>query len=290
MQKAFTLIELLVVIAIVGILAGMVVVNMSGATESARVAKLKVYSGSIRSSLLMNRVSEWKFDEGMGTSATDTIGSNSGILVGNPVWKSGANCVDGGCLQFSGSNDYVNAGNGASLNFGAGTFTVETWAKTTDAATANWVGLVGKWSSSGYYLQYFPSTSAWAFGWHSSTFLNPTKSISDGNWHHIVGVRAGSTFAKLYIDGVFIGNHNGIPNVSSDTTENLNIGRLSPGLGRYFNGSIDEVRIYNAAMTVSAIREDYLAGLDRLLAGGQITEREYQKKLSDLNSTYATSE
>jgi prepilin-type N-terminal cleavage/methylation domain-containing protein len=289
-ERAFTLIELLVVIAIVGILAGLAVVNMSGATEAARIAKLKVYSNSIRSSLMGNRVSEWKFDEGTGTSTADTVGTNSGILVSNPAWRSSANCVSGSCLQFNGTSDYINAGNAASLDFGTGTFTIETWVKTTDFATANWVGLVGKWSSSGYYLQYFPSTSVWAFGWHSSTYLNPTKNIADGNWHHIVGVRTGSTFAKLYVDGGLIGSHNSIPNISSDTTENLNIGRLSPGLGRYLNGSIDEVRIYGAALTASIIHDRYVSGLDKLLDSDQITEQNYKQRLADLNSTYAASE
>jgi hypothetical protein len=47
---------------------------------------------------------------------------------------------------------------------------------------------------------------------------------------------------------------------------------------------IDEVRIYSAALTASAIRGQYLAGLDKLLAKGAIAEENYQQRLSELNS------
>jgi len=119
-KSGFTLIELLVVIAIVGILAGLAVVNMSGATEAARIAKLKVYSNSIRSSLMGDRVSEWRFDDGSGATTSDVVSMNNGILTNfnfdtTDGWRSGSSCVSGGCLEFDGANDYVNAGNACTI-------------------------------------------------------------------------------------------------------------------------------------------------------------------------------
>jgi len=61
-RQAFTLIELLVVIAIIGILSGLIIVSMNGITNSATVAKAQVFSNSLRNALMMNLVSEWKFD------------------------------------------------------------------------------------------------------------------------------------------------------------------------------------------------------------------------------------
>ena len=76
-RVAFTLIELLVVIAIIGILSGLIITTMSGATESARIAKLKVYSNSVRDTLGANMVSEWKFDgptgDGIAATANDVL-------------------------------------------------------------------------------------------------------------------------------------------------------------------------------------------------------------------------
>ena len=67
-KKGFTLIELLVVIAIVGILAGIIIVSMTSATDSAIMAKAKVFSNSMRDSMSSSIVSEWKFD---GTGVAD---------------------------------------------------------------------------------------------------------------------------------------------------------------------------------------------------------------------------
>ena len=53
---------------------------------------------------------------------------------------------------------------------------------------------------------------------------------------------------------------------------------------------IDDIRIYNVSLTASAVREQYAAGLDKLLASGQITNQDYQQRLADLDSTYATKE
>ena len=59
-------------------------------------------------------VGYWKFDEGGGTTAYDASGNgNDGTLTNGPKWTQGK---EGGALAFDGRNDYVNAGNGASLN------------------------------------------------------------------------------------------------------------------------------------------------------------------------------
>jgi prepilin-type N-terminal cleavage/methylation domain-containing protein len=304
MEKAFTLIELLVVIAIIGILAGMVVVNMSGATESARVAKSKAFSNSIRSSLLMNRVSEWRFDEGAGTGTADTVGANTGILVHSPAWKSGADCVSGGCLDFDGTNDYIdlNYEVGADLN-GASGITFEAWIKNNDlpaASARRWIfGTRINGGTAGYEIGLYDVNKIIVAG-RSSTgdiWLNKTAFFTTTDqWRHIVGILDfPNDKIKIYLDGVETANEtvsfaNAIYTRGAPAEEDR-IGN-NPGMAAdsYFNGLIDEVRVYNSALPSSAIREQYVAGLDKLLAGGQITDQDYQKRTADLNSIYATSE
>ncbi|RZN42511.1 MAG: DUF11 domain-containing protein [Methanosarcinales archaeon] len=200
-------------------------------------------------------VAEWRFDEGSGSVLVDSSGNgNDGVIYG-ATWVEGK-CE--GALRFDGVDDYVDCGSDASLEFGTSTFTIETWVKTTDTTTDGWKGIVGRWDdSNGYWLQYAPSTGAWAFGWHGSTFLNPTKRIGDGNWHHVVSKRVGLTSAELYIDGAFIGSRTDLPRTSSDTIDPLSMGRLSSGYGRYFKGIIDEVLIYNRALTAEEIKQHY---------------------------------
>ena len=293
MQRAFTLIELLVVIAIVGILAGMVVVNMSGATESARIAKLKVYSSSIRSSLLMNRVSEWKFDEGAGTTTVDTVGASNGVLNNfnfdsGDGWRSGSSCVSEGCLQFDGTDDYVDCGSSLNLDI-SNAITIEAWVKTSTTQSNKGImerGTVGVGSSYDY-MMYFHTDTIYFF-MHDSAgtedFIGTAFDFHDDKWHHYAMLFDGD-YIKVYADGKKIGSKNTVLTNIRTGTGTLHFGRYATS---YFNGLIDGSRIYSAALPASAIREQYVAGLDKLLAGGQVVGKDYRQRIIELNSGICT--
>ena len=162
LQIGFTLIELLVVIAIIGILSGLIITTMSGATESARIAKLKVYSNSVRDTLGANLVSEWKFDgsgklDGETASAVyvkDTWGNNTGTISGTPKVYSGSSCVSGSCLNFNGSTDFIDYGDPTdnSLDFGVGvSFTISAWMKRNDLSTHHGI-VIAKGGMAGRYI------------------------------------------------------------------------------------------------------------------------------------------
>ena len=70
-------------------------------------------------------VSEWTFNEGTGTTAYDSVGSNHGTLVNGPTWTTGL--IDG-ALSFDGSDDIVSVPDSASLDF-ADAITMEAWVK-----------------------------------------------------------------------------------------------------------------------------------------------------------------
>ena len=294
MEKAFTLIELLVVIAIVGILAGMVVVNMSGATDAAKIAKAKSFSGSVRSSLLMNRVSEWKFDEGSGTSTADTVGVNNGTLVNfnfdtTSGWRNGSDCVSGSCLQFDGSNDYVNAGNTANLNI-TDAFTIEAWIKTSNV-NKSYQGIIRQGTTQNGVHFMFENSGGTVAGWARLNGvwagMAHSPALTNNTWYHVALVYNGSS-SVVYTNGV-----KGTPFVQSGTITGFDTSALTISQSPYggsFIGMIDDSRIYNAALASSVIRNQYLAGIDQLLVKGQITNEEYQKRLSDINSTYAIEE
>jgi prepilin-type N-terminal cleavage/methylation domain-containing protein len=295
MEKAFTLIELLVVIAIVGILAGLAVVNMSGATEAARIAKLKVFADSVNNSLLGNRVSEWKLDEGTGTTTADTVGANGGILANfnfdsTDGWRSSSSCVSGGCLQFDGTNDYVNCGNlGAmpsqgTLSFWMNPSVVESY--------RNPFATVYNGSNAGIR---FEENNVGTFGaivgndigtYTAGNYLD--AGLQANRWYHVVLVWDQTTNnMKGYLDGA--NKFNKANTYWATTMPAVAIGN-GYSSARFWKGFIDEVRIYNAVMTASAVREQYVAGLDKLLASNQITEQDYQQRLADLNLTYAVKE
>jgi len=202
-KQAFTLIELLVVIAIIGILSSLIVVSMSGVTQKANIAKAQVFSNSLRNSLMLNLVSEWKFDEGTGTSTFDNWQVKTGTISGS-IWKTETSCVYKNCLQFD-TDDYVSA-SGVSLS---GDYSLEGWVKMETAAGGADRILVSLGStSSGYpkFLVAYSTTKKPLIYLLNTNYRYGSTDCADGKWHHwYFGVVGGAindiTSAKIYIDG-----------------------------------------------------------------------------------------
>jgi prepilin-type N-terminal cleavage/methylation domain-containing protein len=282
-KQAFTLIELLVVIAIIGILSGLIVVAMGGMTQKASIAKAQIFSNSLRNSLLLNIISEWKFDgtttDGSPAIANDVLdtwsGGNNGILsTASPTVKTGINCVSGSCLQFNNSSNYVEIIDSDSLTMPK-QLTIEAWVKLSvnnEALTfinKNSEYVVGI-DSSGFLRG---DTSANGFSWQLSNDY-----IETNKWIHIVLTWDGSSI-KLYKDGINVHQFSDSGTIAN-TANNLFIGAYSAS-GTY-KGLIDNVRFYNTVILTSQIKEQYYSGLNSMLAGGNMTKEEYDARLSEM--------
>jgi len=289
-RKSFTLIEIMVIVAVIGILAAVFISRMPAASDRVNIAKGQAWSNSISNSLTGGRVFEWKFDEGAGTTTADRTGANAGILINGPVWKSGSNCVSGACLEFDGSNDYVSVQDVPSLEI-AGNLTLSFWVKP-DVLSNNFMPVVTKNYSKEWLVAVDARGTARAIAWRHGdgtveygTFDNV---FTDGEiWYHIACSRTFSPKTlTCYKNGTKLGTVPYMKEITSGTTP-LTIGS---GYSYYYKGLIDEVRIYDSALSLSAIRGDYIAGLKQLLAKRQITEEEYQKRLTSLDPTYSVNE
>jgi prepilin-type N-terminal cleavage/methylation domain-containing protein len=304
-KQAFTLIELLVVIAIIGILSGLIVITMSGVTQEATLAKAQVFSNSLKNSLLMNLVSEWKFDgitsDGSSAVADDVLDTWSKINNGTvsatpPTVKTGTNCVNGSCLQFNGSANYVDFGSDSSLSMGAGDATVSFWVEFDNATAPRSEILVecgarvGTSGYPGYRLFRYIGTSqlygAFADGTTArvNDYLSTSGTLVASTWYNVVVVFTRASVAQAYINGVkqtgYSLNISGQPgNISN--YESFKIGSDSSSSTR-LAGKMDEVRIYNAAMATSQIKEQYYVGLNKLLVNGGITKKEYLFSVNEM--------
>ncbi len=160
----------------------------------------------------------------------------------------------GNALLFDGVNDYVNVGDIDSLDFGAGDFSVASWAYIKPFAVNTMI--VSKSSSgwfSGYYLGIDNTSNTYymRFGAGNGTengivnnYVNITAYMN--GWHYFVGVKSGNTL-KLFIDGRLTDTDSGFFG-SVSTSNPCGIGARVSTSSMYFNGTIDEVRIYNRAI------------------------------------------
>lgn len=164
--------------------------------------------------------------------------------------------------KFGGTSGLVTVSDHASLNFAAGEeFTLMAWIKTNAATFNNGIGAIIEKNyygvnPTGYLLGIYNGGNVLFFTGNGSspTEVRSTTSYNDGRWHHIVGMRRGSV-GILYVDGELVITNASMNNGSTSNAYSVGIG----GRGRdsgvfYFNGLMDEVRIYRRVLTFEEIK------------------------------------
>ena len=148
------------------------------------------------------------------------------------------------------------------VRFTTQNFTLEAWVK--PAAFVNSTSnfehtILGNDSSNttGYVLRTGGSRKLdFTFGdgtsWYSVTSANPVFTVDE--WTHVAVVRNGTAFT-LYANGVQVAQQTFIQNISLPNA-NLRIAESAGFNGRFFNGSLDEIKIWNTARTVAEVRND----------------------------------
>ena len=165
--------------------------------------------------------------------------------------------------MFTGVNQYVDAGDPASLRL-AGSWTVSAWVYPTALPTgANYYTLAEK-DAAGYYSNYSLSlqTPGWAIIFQdtggTAYHANYATSISTGTWYLVTGVwdSVGQNL-YLYVNGALVATQNETGHVpDANSGRNLIIGETNGG-GDNFPGTIDEVRVYNRALSPQEIWQLY---------------------------------
>jgi hypothetical protein len=194
---------------------------------------------------------------GSGTAWADLSGNgNNGTTSGTPTFSS----ANGGSIVFDGTDDYVTLTRPSTIVTG-GSISIVIWAKWTSTGTT--VSTIqclldNKHTANpmqGFYIQDRPDLSKFlTFGVRpQANSAISTFQVGDGRWHHIVGTNDGTT-SRLYIDGSLNGSfaESGLSTVQT----NISIGR-SELFGRYLNGNIGHVILYNRALTPIEILQNY---------------------------------
>ncbi|MBP9751659.1 MAG: LamG domain-containing protein [Candidatus Moranbacteria bacterium] len=204
-------------------------------------------------------VGYWSFEDGSGTRAEDfsPTSTNTGTLTNGPTWVDGK---IGKALSFDGVNQYVLGGNSSLLDM-SGSLSVSFWIKPSANSGRDYIFAKrsGGGSPDNYNVElYNNKVEIWTYdgSWRGVT---STSSVTIDSWENWV-VTYSSGIVKMYRNGVLDKTDSTTFPVSLTTnTQNFSIGGANTGAST-FEGSLDDVRLYDRALTASEIAGLYAQG------------------------------
>jgi hypothetical protein len=238
-----------------------------------------------------NLVMLWQFEEGAGTTVTDLSGNeNHGTLqnMSNTNWVSGYNCTPSGLIAYypfngnandeSGNehhgtvngatlttdrfgnensaysfdgNDIITVNHSADLNM-EGELSISVWVKPTTLSNAMILGK-SNYSSNTNYLLRTKTTGFLQFEYKK--FANSTNNpLIAGQWNHIAVISEADNTKKIYVNNV-LSTHTESTSPYGLVTNILTIGARTGA--EFFNGVIDDIKIYNKALTADEVLAEY---------------------------------
>jgi hypothetical protein len=189
-----------------------------------------------------NLVGYYTLDEGSGAKAGDTSGKGyHGTLKGTPEWVAGK---IGGALAFGGDGDFVDLANPADWPAGAEPRSMCAWLKTQDL-TATWHFAVAYGSANTNQAMFIGLNGTGLYGGGYGNDVSKTNFWEIDVWHHVALTYDGTT-ARLYADGVEVASAAKAWNL---VRSRARIGQQINDLNEFWVGSVDDVRIYNKALS-----------------------------------------
>jgi large repetitive protein len=198
-------------------------------------------------------VAAYSFDEGTGTTVNDLSGNGNVGTVVNATWTSAAKY--GNALVFNGTNSIVTVPNSATLQL-TNAMTLEAWVNPAVVANA-WTDVIYKYPDN-YYLEATSNSQKVPGGGNTvgatdSTIFG-TTALTPNVWTNLTLTYDGTTL-RLYVNGAQVSSVATPSGPMATSTNPLQIGGDSFHT-QFFNGTIDEVRLYNVALNQTQIQSD----------------------------------
>ena len=222
-------------------------------------------------------------DECSGATANDASGNgNTGtiypVTLGNTtvgtcssgvtteMWNDGTNGKFNASLGFDGTDDYIDSGTSPSLNVVSSAFSVSLWVKLNgQPASGKIMNMISKstlsYSGNGFGFGYDNRTGTPSFDLFKAgvTDQRVTYTLTNGVWYNIAAVQSFSggnpSSVTYYVNGSSIGTYSNASAYQSSSGQTAYIGgKSSYADSVYMNGQIDDVRIYNYALTANQVK------------------------------------
>ena len=203
-------------------------------------------------------IAEYHFDENSGTMLGDSSGNNNNGTIHGATWTTG---ISGSALSFDGINDYVNCGDTLTGNV-LSQYTVEAWVYPRNISSQNFIFYDG---SDGEFVLLLGSDHSAALSMKiadAEFYWVSYHEMQENQWYHVAGTYNGSHI-KIYINGQ-LKNETTVPDLGLFNPG----GAYYPTIGTYsdasdghrtyyFNGTIDELRVYDRPLSAEEILEHY---------------------------------
>ncbi|QJE98939.1 Calx-beta domain-containing protein [Luteolibacter luteus] len=195
----------------------------------------------------------WKLDDGSGTNADDSTGRLQDGTVSGASWVGG---LSGNALDFDGSDDGLLVGTSAAVT-GSGDFSLAAWVKVDPGSPLGTVIQQREPGASGHQGEYVLNVNAngtvnfFVYNNDQHQFdLTTTATLNDGQWHHVAAIRSG-TAGRIFLDGVEAASGSGA--IQPLLPRAVAVGYDHRDNNKHFDGSIDDVRIYERALSSAEI-------------------------------------
>ena len=209
-------------------------------------------------------VAHWTLDEGQGTTAKDTVGSNDLTVRNGGAWVDGPTAGAGTALHLTG-DQFADTEKTVVPTRGTN-YSVSAWARL-DSAGGAFQTVVSEDgdTNSAFFLQYSGADQRWAFSFTGARALaSDLGKPETGRWYHLVGVRDTTTSTlKIYVDGKLAGTTSVLATADTAT------GVLAVGRGKfggnpvdYLDGSVDDVKVFDRALSADEVAQLDQAGAE----------------------------
>ena len=228
--------------------------SLSAFALVAALLMLPMFAVGSTSAATTGLVAAYSFNEGTGTTVGDASGTGNNGTTSNTTWS--ASGKYGAALSFNGTNARVNIPNSASLQL-TSAMTLEAWVNPS-TVTAAWRDVIYK-GNDNYYLEGTSDRGGKPDGGGTFAGANAdalsTAALAANKWSYLAVTYDGSAL-RLYVNGTQVGSQARTGAITSSTSQ-LQIGGDNI-YGQYFKGLIDEVRVYNTALSAAAIQTDMI--------------------------------